>query len=212
MTQQAMIVGLGNPGAKYAPTLHNAGFWFVDELAHRCGGRFALEKKFAAECCNVSLEDHAIRLVKPQNYMNASGGAVRAVLDYYRADRQQLLVVHDEIDLPPGTVRLKAGGGHGGHNGMRDVIRHCGAEFLRLRIGVGHPGDKSKVLNYVLKRAADEVAQAMRQNIDEAIAILPLWLRGDTNAAMKQLHTKPSAASNAKPQPASPARPQAGDA
>ncbi len=122
--------------------------------------------------------------------MNHSGGPVRAALDYYRAKPGELLVAHDEIDLPPGTVRLKKGGGHGGHNGIRDVIRHCGADFLRLRIGVGHPGEKDKVTGYVLKRASSDVEALVEKNVDEAVAVLPVLLNDGLNAAMKRLHTK----------------------
>ena len=185
-----IIAGLGNPDEKYAKTLHNAGFWFVDELARRGAAGFAYQKKFDADCCRVGLSGQDIRLVKPQSYMNLSGGPVRAVLDYYRLAPSQLLVVHDEIDLPPGTVRLKQGGGHGGHNGVRDVIKHCGAEFLRLRIGVGHPGEKNRVRGYVLKRGSGDVEAAVEKNIDHAIDVLPWLIDGDLNAAMKKLHTK----------------------
>ena len=185
-----IIAGLGNPEDRYERTLHNAGFWFVDALAREYGGSFKYEKNFDAECCKISVDRNAIWLVKPQSYMNHSGGPVRAALDYYRAKPGELLVAHDEIDLPPGTVRLKQGGGHGGHNGIRDVIRHCGADFLRLRIGVGHPGEKDKVTNYVLKRGSSDVEAAVERNIDDAVEIMPLLVGGDINAAMKQLHTK----------------------
>jgi len=135
-THLTMIAGLGNPEERYERTLHNAGFWFVDEMARRARMSFKYEKRFDAEICKISIEGSDVWLVKPQSYMNLSGGPVRAMLDYYRLSAEQLLVAHDEIDLPPGTVRLKQGGGHGGHNGMRDVIQHCGRDFLRLRLGV----------------------------------------------------------------------------
>jgi PTH1 family peptidyl-tRNA hydrolase len=129
-------------------------------------------------------------LVRPQSYMNNSGQPIRGLLDYYRLGVNELLVAHDEIDLPPGTVRLKEGGGHGGHNGLRDIVRHCGADFLRLRLGVGHPGDKDEVTNYVLKRASSDVEAAIERNIDDAMAVMPELVDGDINAAMKKLHTK----------------------
>jgi len=122
--------------------------------------------------------------------MNLSGGPIRALLDYYRLQVTELLVAHDEIDLPPGTVRLKEGGGHGGHNGLRDVIRHCGADFVRLRIGVGHPGEKNKVTGYVLKRASSDVQVAVDKNIDEAVEVMPMLLDDGLSAAQKALHTK----------------------
>lgn len=185
-----IVAGLGNPEDKYERTLHNAGFWFVDALARKFGGHFRFEKKFDADTCRVKLHGEDVWLVKPQSYMNRSGAPIRGLLDYYRLRPDELLVAHDEIDLPPGTVRLKEGGGHGGHNGIRDVIRHCGADFLRLRLGVGHPGEKHEVTNYVLKRGSNEIEAAVERNIDEAIAVLPELVDGDVNAAMKKLHTK----------------------
>lgn len=185
-----IIAGLGNPEEKYERTLHNAGFWFADAIARKYGGAFRYEKKFDADICRVNVRGDDIWLVKPQSYMNCSGQPVRGMLDYYRHKVSELLVAHDEIDLPVGTVRLKHAGGHGGHNGIRDVIKHCGNDFMRLRLGVGHPGEKSKVTNYVLKRASADVEAAVERNIDDAIAVLPELLDGDGNAAMKKLHTK----------------------
>jgi PTH1 family peptidyl-tRNA hydrolase len=185
-----IIAGLGNPGEKYERTLHNAGFWFVDALARKYGGSFRYEKKFDADSCRVKLHGEDVWLVKPLGYMNQSGGPIRGVLDYYRLTIAELLVAHDEIDLPPGTTRLKLGGGHGGHNGLRDIIRHCGAEFLRLRLGVGHPGEKDMVTNYVLKRGSGETEDAIQRDIDDAVGVMPELVDGELNAAMKKLHTK----------------------
>jgi PTH1 family peptidyl-tRNA hydrolase len=190
MTQLNIIVGLGNPEDKYERTLHNAGFWFVDAVARKYGGQFRYEKKFDADCCRVNIQGEEVWLVKPQSYMNLSGGPVRGVMDYYRLKRGGLLVAHDEIDLPPGTVRLKKGGGHGGHNGLRDVIKHCGADFMRVRLGVGHPGEKTRVTGYVLKRGSADVERALENNINDAIAVLPLLIDDGLNAATKALHTK----------------------
>ncbi len=184
-----IIAGLGNPEDRYAQTLHNAGFWFVDELARRDGVRFRYEKRFDADVGKVRIGGSDVWLVKPQSYMNRSGGPLRSILDYYRQTTAQLLVVHDEIDLPPGTVRLKAGGGHGGHNGLRDVIRHCDADFMRLRIGVGHPGHKDEVTDHVLKRASADAEAAIRSNVDDAVDVMPLLADDGLNAAMKKLHT-----------------------
>lgn len=189
-TYLTMIAGLGNPEERYERTLHNAGFWFVDELARRAGVRFKYEKRFDAEICKIDIEGNDVWLAKPQSFMNLSGGPIRATLDYYRLSASQLLVAHDEIDLPPGTVRLKKGGGHGGHNGMRDVIRHCGPDFLRLRLGVGHPGQKDKVTGYVLKKASSDVEAAILKTVDEAAGVMPLLIESGLNAAMKKLHTK----------------------
>ena len=185
-----IIAGLGNPEDNYERTLHNAGFWFVDGLADKYGGRFRYEKKFDAEYCKINLHGQDVWLVKPQSYMNRSGGPIRGVIDYYRLKVSDLLVAHDEIDLPPGTTRLKMGGGHGGHNGLRDIIQHCGAEFVRLRLGVGHPGDKSQVTNYVLKRGSADVERAIEDNIVEAMDVMPLLIEDGLNAATKALHTK----------------------
>jgi PTH1 family peptidyl-tRNA hydrolase len=190
MSNLSIIAGLGNPEDKYERTLHNAGFWFVDALARKYGGSFKYEKKFDADCCKVSIDGTDVWLVKPQSYMNLSGGPVRAAMDYYRLKPSGLLVAHDEIDLPPGTVRLKKGGGHGGHNGIRDVIKHCGADFMRLRLGVGHPGEKDRVTGYVLKRASSDIEAAVERNIDDAAAVLPLLIEDGLSAATKKLHTK----------------------
>jgi PTH1 family peptidyl-tRNA hydrolase len=185
-----IIAGLGNPEDRYERTLHNAGFWFVDALARKFGGHFRYEKKFDAEICRVKVHGEDVWLAKPQSYMNHSGPPVRGMLDYYRLKPAELLVAHDEIDLQPGIVRLKEGGGHGGHNGIRDVIRHCGADFVRLRLGVGHPGEKDKVTSYVLKPGASDVESAIERNIDDAIGVLPELVDGNINAAMKKLHTQ----------------------
>ncbi len=191
MTNLSIIAGLGNPEDKYERTLHNAGFWFVDAVARKYGGAFRYEKKFDADCCKVSIAGNEVWLVKPQSYMNLSGGPLRSVLDYYRLAVSDLLVAHDEIDLEPGTVRLKQGGGHGGHNGLRDVIQHTGSDFMRLRIGVGHPGHKDLVTDYVLKRASADVERAMLQNIDEAADVMPILVEQGIGKAMTRLHTDP---------------------
>lgn len=185
-----IIAGLGNPEERYERTLHNAGFWFVDELARRDGSQFKYEKRFDADVCRIKLAGGDVWLVKPQSYMNLSGGPVRALLDYYRLSAEHLLVAHDEIDLPPGTVRLKLGGGHGGHNGLRDLIQHCGRDFMRLRLGVGHPGQKDQVTGYVLKKASSDVESDILRNVDEAADVMSILAESGLNAAMKKLHTK----------------------
>ena len=190
MTALSIIAGLGNPEDKYERTLHNAGFWFVDAVARKYGGQFRYEKKFDAEICKVGIKGSDVWLVKPQSYMNHSGQPVRAVLDYYRLNPRHMLVAHDEIDLPPDIIRFKQGGGHGGHNGIRDVMAHCGKDFMRLRIGVGHPGEKDQVTGYVLKRGSSDVEAAVEKNIDAALDVIPLLMDDGLNAAMKKLHTK----------------------
>ena len=189
-TYLTAIAGLGNPEERHARTLHNAGFWFVDELARRASAQFRYEKRFDADVCRIDLSGSEIWLIKPQSYMNLSGGPLRGVLDYYRLAVSDLLVAHDEIDLEPGTDRLKQGGGHGGHNGLRDVIKHTGSDFMRLRIGVGHPGHKDLVTDYVLKRASDDVERAMLQNIDEAADVMPILVEEGIGKAMTRLHTE----------------------
>ena len=191
-TSIRIIAGLGNPEDKYARTLHNAGFWFVDALAGKYGGNFCLEKKFDADCCRIELQGEDVWLMKPQSYMNLSGGPIRGMLDYYRLDVGELLVAHDEIDLPPGTTRLKEGGGHGGHNGLRDVVKHCGADFVRLRLGVGHPGEKNMVTNYVLRRGAADVESAIESNVIDAVDVMPMLIDDGLSAAQKALHTRVS--------------------
>jgi len=185
-----IIAGLGNPEERYERTLHNAGFWFVDELARRDGSQFKYEKRFDADVCRIKIAGGDVWLAKPQSYMNLSGGPVRAMLDYYRLSAEHLLVAHDEIDLPPGTVRLKLGGGHGGHNGLRDLIQHCGRDFMRLRLGVGHPGQKDQVTGYVLKKASSDVESAILGNVDEAADVMSILAESGLNAAMKKLHTQ----------------------
>ena len=185
-----IIAGLGNPEDKYERTLHNVGFWFVDALARKYNGSFRYDKKFDSDYCRINLQGEEVWLVKPQSYMNNSGQPVRGLLDYYRLGVGELLVAHDEIDLPPGTTRLKEGGGHGGHNGLRDIIQHCGPDFLRLRLGVGHPGEKHQVTGYVLKRGSSDTEAAIKSDIDDAIAVMPELVDGNVPAAMKKLHTQ----------------------
>jgi PTH1 family peptidyl-tRNA hydrolase len=189
-THLCIIAGLGNPDERYARTLHNAGFWFVDAVAAAHGGQFRFEKRFDAEVCRITLAGGEVWLAKPQSFMNLSGGPIHAILDYYRLPASMLLVAHDEIDLPPGVARLKKGGGPGGHNGVRDTIRHCGNDFMRLRLGVGHPGTKDKVTGYVLKQGPAEVETAVLQAIADALEVLPLLAESGLSIAMNRLHTR----------------------
>jgi PTH1 family peptidyl-tRNA hydrolase len=188
--QIKLIVGLGNPGREYERTRHNAGFWFVDELARAHGGTWRRESKYQCELARVRIGDAEVWLMKPQTYMNRSGAAVQAVVGFYRIAPAQMLVAHDEIDLPPGVVRLKQGGGHGGHNGVRDVIAQLGADFWRLRIGVGHPGSKEQVIDAVLDRASAAEQALIDAALARAYAALPELLRGDAQKVMKMLHTR----------------------
>jgi PTH1 family peptidyl-tRNA hydrolase len=193
-TPLAIIAGLGNPGPEHRLTRHNAGFWFVDALARSLGAEFRSHARYHGEVCRVPLDGRDVVLLKPNTYMNRSGLAVRALLDYLKAPPGELLVVHDELDLPLGTARFKLAGGHGGHNGLRDTIVHCGADFWRLRLGIGHPGDRSQVIDYVLQRAAPADEQALLAAIDAALQALPVFVREGAEKAMHALHSaKPAA-------------------
>ncbi len=183
-----VVFGLGNPGTQYETTRHNAGFWFVDSLAERYRVVFRREGKFDALVCRNEFDGHLIWLVKPQTYMNHSGRTVRAFIDFYRLTLPQTLIVHDEIDLPPGRVKLKFGGGHGGHNGLRDIFAHCGQNFLRLRLGVGHPGNRDDVVRYVLDRPIKTDQQMILASIESCIEVMPQLLAGQTERAMNLLH------------------------
>ena len=185
-----LIAGLGNPGPEHATDRHNVGFWFVDALAEAAGARFGRESRLHGEATKVALGSDQVWLLKPTTFMNRSGQSVAAALRYYRIEPDQMLVVHDELDLAPGTARLKFDGGHGGQNGLRDIFAHLGhGRFHRLRLGIGHPGHKDKVTPWVLGRPGRDDEAAMLRALSEAAAVLPLLLRGDLNAAMKQLHT-----------------------
>lgn len=185
-----LIVGLGNPGTQYEQTRHNAGFWFVEAVARRHGGIFKSESKFHGEACKVLVDGNELWLLKPMTFMNKSGQAVAALARFYKIAPENILVAHDELDLPPGTVRLKQGGGHGGHNGLRDTIAQLGGsrDFQRLRIGIGHPGHSSQVTGYVLGKAPADEQRLMEEAIDDALDILPLALGGEMQKAMNQLH------------------------
>jgi len=185
----AVIVGLGNPGPEYERTRHNAGYWFVDQLASECGETLRPEAKFLGDAGQISLVDRSVRLLKPSSFMNDSGQSVRRFIDFYKLEPEAVLVIHDDLDLPPGTVRLKLGGGHGGHNGLRDVIAHCGRDFLRLRIGIGHPGDKRQVTNYVLRQAPKAEYELIIDSLIDARKGLDVLLRDGLDRAQTYLHT-----------------------
>ena len=185
----AVIFGLGNPGPKHAADRHNAGFWLVDRLAAAAGQRFREETKLSGSLCQVTLGGKTVRLVKPGTFMNRSGHCVRRVTDYYRSDTSDVLVAHDEVDLPAGVARLKSGGGHGGHNGLRDIIASCGADFLRLRLGVGHPGHKDLVVDYVLHAPGGDEQSLIDDAITESVSALDVWFKRGFQHAMTCLHT-----------------------
>ena len=190
MTGLRLIVGLGNPGPEHARTRHNAGFHFVEALAERQGARWALESKLFGEVAKVEIAGQPVWLLKPATYMNLSGKSVTAAQRFWKIEPEQTLLAHDELDLPPGTARLKFDGGHGGQNGLRDTIRLLGhGKFHRLRIGIGHPGHKDKVVPWVLGRPSKDDEILTARAIDDAIDVLPLAVADDFNEAMKRLHT-----------------------
>jgi PTH1 family peptidyl-tRNA hydrolase len=185
-----LIVGLGNPGAEYARTRHNAGAWFVEALVERASVRLGRDAKLHAELGKAHFGGEPVWLARPTTFMNHSGRAVVALLNYYRIAPEQALVVHDELDLPPGTARLKFDGGHGGQNGLRDTIGQLGhGRFHRLRIGIGHPGHRDKVTPWVLGRPGVDDEAAIRRSIDDAAAVVDLLAVGSIEKAMHQLHT-----------------------
>jgi PTH1 family peptidyl-tRNA hydrolase len=187
-----LIVGLGNPGDEYAQTRHNAGFWLVDELAAGHGGRFKPERKFGGELALVNIEGREVRLFKPMTFMNRSGSAIRAAAAYLKIPPEAILVVHDDLDLPPGLARLKLGGGHGGHNGLRDAIAQIGPGFWRLRLGIGHPGNRAEVIDYVLSRGSREDENLVREAIRDAVEVIPVLLGQGDQHAMNRLHRRPA--------------------
>ncbi|BAU56473.2 peptidyl-tRNA hydrolase [Halorhodospira halochloris] len=184
-----LIVGLGNPGAKYEGTRHNAGFWFIEELLRRHGGELRLEKKFSGVTGRVNIDGYTCRLLEPTTFMNHSGNSIGAMANYYNIPVQSILVAHDELDLPPGTVRIKRGGGHGGHKGLRHTQATLGsAEFARVRIGVGHPGHRDGVVSHVLSQPSKAERRQLEVAVEEAAEVLPWLLAGDWDRACRQLH------------------------
>ncbi|AFL75997.1 aminoacyl-tRNA hydrolase [Thiocystis violascens] len=185
-----LIVGLGNPGAQYEATRHNVGFWFVDAIANASRESFRVEPKFFGELCRISLGGRDLRLLKPATYMNRSGQSIAAVARYFDLSPEQILVAHDELDLPVGAVRLKQGGGHAGHNGLRDTIAVLGTrDFWRLRIGIAHPGDRTLVTGYVLGRPSQDDRERILAALGEVDQVLDDLIQARFQRAMSRLHT-----------------------
>jgi len=185
-----LFVGLGNPGAQYEDTRHNAGFWWIDQVCAQTSSKTSLEAKFFG--LSGRLNGNADTwLLKPTTFMNASGRAVAALARFYKIPAEEILVIHDELDLAPGIARLKKGGGHGGHNGLKDIAAQLGTnDFWRLRLGVGHPGDRNAVVNYVLHAPLRDEMQQIEYAMDDSTLILPQLLEGRFEEAMLKLHTK----------------------
>jgi PTH1 family peptidyl-tRNA hydrolase len=186
-----LLVGLGNPDARDARTRHNAGFWFADAVASRWGGSFRSQSNFFGDVADCQVDGNRLRLLKPMTYMNNSGRAVAALANFYKLEIDEILIAHDEIDLPPGSVRLKRGGGHGGHNGLRDIIPQLGSsDFARLRFGVGHPGNKNAVVGYVLKPAPADEQRAIDDAVALALDYFPDIVAGKLESVMNTLHRR----------------------
>lgn len=185
-----MVVGLGNPGADYENTRHNAGALFVEALARTAGQTLRPEKKYHGLYARIQWQGLDLHLLNPTTFMNRSGLAIKALADFFKIQPHQILIAHDELDLPPGTAKLKKGGGHGGHNGLRDTIAHLGTnDFQRLRIGIGHPGDSRRVTGYVLGRLGKQETEELNAVIDEIMRVLPDAASGKLPAAMNRLHS-----------------------
>jgi PTH1 family peptidyl-tRNA hydrolase len=185
-----IIVGLGNPGPEHQVTRHNAGFWFVDLLARRHGGEFRDYRKYSGETARISIGGTDLVLLKPTTYMNRSGLSIRQLSEFFKILPEEILVAHDELDLPVGSVRLKQGGGPGGHNGLRDAIAHIGENFWRLRLGIGHPGKKADVIDYVLTRAPRAEEDLILEAVSTAADCMPLLLEQGAERAMTRLHSR----------------------
>jgi len=191
MTQASLrlIVGLGNPGAEYSETRHNAGFWFCERLARELSVNLSYEGRFHGIAGNA--RSQAVWILLPQTFMNRSGQAVRALAQFYKIEPQEILVVHDELDIPPGQLRLKFGGGSGGHNGLKDITSHLGTQdYWRLRVGVGHPGDRNEVVNFVLKPPRREEQEAIDTALDRALGAWPQLQQADFSGAMQKLNSR----------------------
>ena len=185
-----LVVGLGNPGADYVMTRHNAGWWFVDALARAHGGTFSAERKFSGDVCRLNIGGHDLRLLKPTTFMNRSGQAVKALSAYLKVPVEGILVAHDDLDLPFGTVRLKQGGGSGGHNGLKDITAHLGENYMRVRFGIAHPAGSRDVIDYVLERAGREEEAAIMEAIGATVESMPQLLDGHFDKVTQALHSR----------------------
>ncbi len=186
-----MIVGLGNPGAEYEQTRHNAGFWFIDELAWQYKATLKEEKKFFGSVARISISGSDLWLLKPTTFMNRSGQAVAALAQFYKIKPEEILVVHDELDIPCGRIKFKLGGGNGGHNGLKDIQARLGTpDFYRLRLGIDHPGDRNLVVGYVLNKPSPEHRQQIDEAINKSLKAVPMLLAGEWEEAVRFLHSK----------------------
>jgi peptidyl-tRNA hydrolase, PTH1 family len=198
-----LLVGLGNPGPEYEATRHNAGFWWLEAAARKLGAPLSPQRGFFGLAAKTAIAQGAVWLLQPMTYMNLSGKAVAALARFYKIAPEEILVAHDELDLLPGQMRLKFGGGHAGHNGLRDIHAQLGsADYWRLRLGIGHPGVKAEVVDYVLRKPAPEQREAIEKTLERSLESLDLLLAGEMERAMMKVHAKP-------PRPKPPAPTQA---
>jgi PTH1 family peptidyl-tRNA hydrolase len=197
-----LLVGLGNPGPEYDATRHNAGFWFIDEVARELRVNLAPERSYFGLVARVNRPEGPIWLLEPMTFMNLSGRSVVALARFFKIAPGEILVAHDELDLLPGHAKMKFGGSHAGHNGLKDIQAQLGsADFWRLRLGIGHPGDRAEVVNYVLRKPRAEQREAMAKSIEQSISALPLMLEGDMERALMKVHAKPPRPKPPKPTP-----------
>lgn len=199
-----LLVGLGNPGPEYEATRHNAGFWWIDEVARKLGATLVPERSYFGLVARVNRPEGPVWLLEPMTFMNLSGKAVASLARFFKLAPDEILVAHDELDLQPGQMKLKLGGSHAGHNGLKDIHAQLGsADYWRLRLGIGHPGVKAEVINYVLRKPSPEHREAIEKAIDQSLAALDLILAGDMERAMMKVHAKPP-----RPKPAKPTQPE----
>ncbi|BBB24542.1 peptidyl-tRNA hydrolase, PTH1 family [Isorropodon fossajaponicum endosymbiont JTNG4] len=186
-----LIVGLGNPGKGYQSYRHNVGFWFCEALAHLYTGHFKKEAKFLGEVAQINIPGCSVRLLKPTTFMNCSGQSIQSIANFYQINADEILVVHDELDISPGIAKIKSGGGHGGHNGLRDTIKALDTKaFHRLRIGIGHPDDKSQVANFVLHAPSKGELEKIQDALSDSLQVIEGMIKGNFDKVMKTLHTK----------------------
>ena len=202
-----LLVGLGNPGPEYVATRHNAGFWFIDEVARLLGATLVPERSYFGLVARVNRPEGPIWLLEPMTFMNLSGKSVAALARFFKIAPTEILVAHDELDVLPGNAKMKVGGGHGGHNGLKDINAQLGsADYWRLRLGIGHPGVKAEVVDYVLRKPPAEQREAIEKSIAQSLSALDLMLAGDMEKALMKVHAQPP-----RPKPPKPPRPAAPD-
>jgi peptidyl-tRNA hydrolase, PTH1 family len=208
-----LLVGLGNPGPEYEATRHNAGFWWIDAVVRKLGITLLPQRSWFGLAVKAGTAHGAVWLLQPMTYMNLSGKSVAALARFYRIEPQEILVAHDELDLVPGQVKIKCGGGHAGHNGLRDIHAQLGsADYWRLRLGIGHPGVKAEVVDYVLRKPSAEHRELIEQTIDRSVDALDLLLAGEMERAMMKVHAKPPRPKAPRPEPAPEVVPDCGPA